>query len=839
MPIIDNNNYRDAIEGFSSAHASAHYAPHLELEPEHLHIRVTLDIPKRSASLNNTLRVQSRRDGAQSIELDGVALGSLSVSSANPLTWQYDGEKIRITFDDGLQKGETADIQLSYDVINPRAGLYFHPRTGGDREGYWVATDHETERARHWLACVDHPNVRTKVRFEITAEAELTALANGAFVEENIQGDLKTTVWSQEDFVCPSYLVCIAVGRFAEFDDGEFRGKPLKYYAADYTDPADLERSFGRTGEMLEWMTARLGVDFPFAKYYQFALPGIGGAMENISLVSWDEIFVLDQDLAHEWTWLLDQINVHEMGHVYFGDAVVCRDFAHVWLKESWATYIETCWLEDKRGEDEWKYDFYRNAHAYFSEADGVYSRPIVTRHFDSSWDMFDRHLYPGGACRLHTLRAQLGDDVFWPAVTDYLDTYMGEVVETDDFRRIMEKHSGESLAQFFDQWFKTAGYPDLKVGFSWNAKAKQATFSIEQKQAKDGHTFEFDFDLAWYIAGKRHTRTVSIHRAEHEFVVDCESDPDMVRVDPDCKVLHKLEFNPGDGKLKHQLQNADVLGQIYAARELAKTGKRENIQAIRDAFDRASFWGVRSEWAKSLADNPTQDALDGLAEFVTKETDPLALQDVMLRCIGLRDKGLANAIASKLDGLSYPWAVGRGQHALGRQRDSDFTSILHEGALNKGIHGIAQMGAVQGLAQTLDSSAIETVQAVLDDRTSALRLRAAAAVALGALAKYAELSTQEAVKDRLTLGLRDDQQSVAKACADGLITMHATSSRAAIEAFAATLPHQDQVSLSRSLKSISDPKKHVLELTKTVDSLTEKLRKLESRLAKLEDKDS
>ena len=35
------------------------------------------------------------------------------------------------------------------------------------------------------------------------------------------------------------------------------------------------------------------------------------------------------------------------MAHSYFGDAVVCRDFAHAWLKESWATYIEHAWLED------------------------------------------------------------------------------------------------------------------------------------------------------------------------------------------------------------------------------------------------------------------------------------------------------------------------------------------------------------------------------------------------------------------------------------------------------------------------------------------------------------
>ena len=44
--------------------------------------------------------------------------------------------------------------------------------------------------------------------------------------------------------------------------------------------------------------------------------------------------------------FLFDQINLHELAHTWFGDLIVCRDYAHVWLKESWATYFETVWME-------------------------------------------------------------------------------------------------------------------------------------------------------------------------------------------------------------------------------------------------------------------------------------------------------------------------------------------------------------------------------------------------------------------------------------------------------------------------------------------------------------
>ncbi|MFQ5653192.1 MAG: M1 family aminopeptidase [Planctomycetota bacterium] len=154
-------------------------------------------------------------------------------------------------------------------------------------------------------------------------------------------------------------------------------------------------------GELLRWLTERLGRPFPLRKYYQIALPEIGGAMENISLVTWDDLAVLDEEHAREWGHVVDTINIHEMAHACFGDTIVCRHFEHSWLKESWATYIETVWLEETRGgegRDERDHDLYCSAQRYFREARERYVRPIVTREYSSSWDLFDMHLHPGGA---------------------------------------------------------------------------------------------------------------------------------------------------------------------------------------------------------------------------------------------------------------------------------------------------------------------------------------------------------------------------------------------------------------------------------------------------------
>ena len=68
------------------------------------------------------------------------------------------------------------------------------------------------------------------------------------------------------------------------------------------------------------------------------------------------------------------------------------------------------------------------------------------------SWKLFDGHLYPGGGWRIHMLRQKLGDEIFWTAVKDYIHSFANQTVETDDFRKILEKHSGFNLTKFFDQ---------------------------------------------------------------------------------------------------------------------------------------------------------------------------------------------------------------------------------------------------------------------------------------------------------------------------------------------------------------------------------------------------
>lgn len=830
-----------AARPFASASADAHYPPDLGLEPVHSVLHIDLDIARRRASVIIEHRVRANRGGARELTLHAVDLREMQVQCpSHETTFRYDSEELEIRWQEAFEAGEERTVVVEYEVIEPTTGMFFSNRDDYDGAGYWVATDHESERARHWFATIDLPAVRPTLEFHITADESLTILANGALVDESVSDGRKTAHWKL-DYPCPSYITTFAVGDFAVFDDGEFEGCGLRYFAKAGTDPEDLERSFGRTRNMLEWMTEKLDADFPFSKYYQYALPGIGGAMENISLVSWDEVFVLDEPLSREWTWLLDQINVHEMAHSYFGDAIVCRDFAHAWLKESWATYIETCWLGDTKGEDEKLYDLYRNAHAYFDESDSQYARPIVTRKFESSWDMYDRHLYPGGACRLHTLRNELGDEVFWRAVRDYVDTYMGDVVETDDFRRILEEHSGRSLGKFFDQWIHTAGYPDLEVKYSWSADESQVELEVKQKQAYDdeklnGPVFELGLSVALGGGSKIDTQKMRIDRPTQTFAFDCDEEPEWVQIDAGWTSLHKLTFDPGREKLIALLEKGDVLGRIHAAKALGEKPRREAIEAIEKAYEGESFWGCRREFANVLAAAQTAAATRALARCIAEEDDPMVLDGVMSAAEKVKDPEIQSALEDRLEsGIETPMATSYALAALGKQQAplETLTRFRTDDA-----HDFVAWGLARGYRHTKRPEAMQLIEGIAKDDAVYWRARMMAAQDLGTLGALFDGQRRDQARGALEELLSDDDLWVAKGAARGLAKMGAVAAVDRIETFASVLSHQEKIELSRVVddlrKAASNP---LAESARELEEMRQKYRKLEERISKLEDR--
>lgn len=821
-------------DSFASRAADDHYLPDQRLELAHLDVDVRVDVEARrlDGCVTHTLVARSATDA---LVLDAVDFEALEVTG-DGAEGHYDGKQLRITWERAFDAGEERSLRIRYRVVDPASGILFSsPSKAEPNLPLFAATDHETERARHWLPTVDHPSARPKLRMHVRAKQGLTILANGVHESDEPHEDGTHTAHFRLDHPCPSYLTCFCVGELSRWDGGEWEGVPIAAYGTKHVSAEDLSRSFGPTRRMMEWLCQRLGRPFPYPTYNQFAVPGIGGAMENITLVSWDDRWLLDEHLESEQRDTMDAINLHEMAHAWFGDQVVIADFAHAWLKEGWATYLEACWLEATRGRDGLDYDLWVDQKQYLAETEEKYLRPIVTRRYDSSFFLYDRHLYPGAAWRIHMLRRHLGDDLFWPAVTRYLERFADRTVETEDFRRVLEEVSGRPLDRFFEQWFYRPGYPNLSVQFRF-AEGK-GTFEIEQKQVDEAAgigAFDVDLDVSFTVRGKTTQERIKLTRKRTTASFLMAADPDLVRIDPEGSLLHALEFDPGTPRLEKQLRADDVRGRIQAGVTLVLKRRPGGIATVVKHFADEPHYGVQVEWAEALGKAKTEAALKGILSLLERSVssgyEP-RVRIALLKALGeYRDPRAKDALLHMIGESLPPRAQEAAAEALGKQREVGELEAL---SAVRGSGAFAQAGALRGLGA---SRKVEAVALLIDrTRTADPRVRDVAATSLGQLARYLEPGERAKAVDHLEDLLRAADPKLQRGAARGLIAARATDSTPALEAYRDTLSAQDAAALTRDLKRLRAGADGADPLKKNLEALEAEVRRLERRVDELE----
>ncbi len=835
--------------GFARPGTAPDYAPDLAWEPVHLSLDLRPNTSNRGMQGVQVLTATCRDARSRVLTLDAVDLSIESVVGldGHEVQWRADGDHLRITWEAAATRGEDRKVEIRWNVTAPMSGLVGPTADWNTQDGPFLATDHETQSARYWLPFIYHPIVRPALDIALTVPAEHTALSAGAHVGETVHADgTKTVQWRLAEG-CPSYLTCVVTGALATADGGvhttaDGRTVPIAFFAPHPFTSEDLARTFEPTRRMLDWMTTFLDSTFPYPKYYQFAVPGIGGAMENISLVSWDDAWMMDSRAHAEIGWLVDIINLHEMAHTWFGDVVVCRDYTHAWLKESWATYMESVWYEHAEGTDRMHLHLADARNAYFSEADGPYIRPIATRFFDSSWDMYDRHLYPGGAIRLHLLRHELGDDAFWRGVRAYLARYRGRVVETDDFRRELEEASGRSLARFFDDWFRSPGYPRLTASWSHEAEQGEGVVTIKSKAwPKDSGvpTFSFPVTVAVEDAeGTWHRKTARMEGDTLTVRFSLEQDAQQVVVDPDSVLPAKIELELGADFLIRSVSEAPtVRGRLDAASALSSKARTRGLEAIAAAYRTEVHWSVRAHFARCLGSASSFVATRLLADLLTVETAPEALFSLLDACGQHRDPTLADAICAWLDAEPRPYrAAGAALHALGRQRDARHEARLVNAAEDHSWWGWVARGAAQGLGELRTTEAVCVLERLATTSTTRRPVRVAATEQLGKAGRWQSRAERERLLDVFAGLSRDPDVGVRKAAALALVHLGEPAGAATIRAIATTgVPAQERPRFEKKAQKLqgTDPSGRVAALEKSVEKLTAELAKLQEKLDK------
>lgn len=612
-----------------------HHAPDSKFKVNHLKLNLRFDAEQQSVGGTAAITLTPFADGLRQLELDAAEMDVSSVRLLNryddsavlipvgggavALQFELHKEKLSIELNQACARGEKLTVEIAYSC-RPRKGLFFvKPDEAYPDKPRQIWSQGQTEDAHWWFPCVDVTHQKMTTELMATVAENFLALSNGTLVatSNNPLEKTKTYHWRQ-DQPHPAYLVSVVIGEYKLIQE-RLNGLPVDYYV--YADKAEAgQKLFAKTPQMIEFFAEKFGYPYPYPKYAQILVDDfLFGAMENTSATTMTDRVLLDERAELDLSY--DDIVAHELAHQWWGDLVTCKHWSQIWLNESFATYSEYLWRESQQGSDEARFALHQDFLTYLREDLTSHRRPIVCHRYRFSDELMDRHAYEKGACVLHMLRHELGDDAFFRSLARYLGKFAFGVAEANDFKTAIEEATGRNLHWFFDQWIYSAGYPELEVEYEWQRERKMLRLAVKQVQereakADDGSdavpVFRFPAEIEVVTIDsesvieteQRASYHVTIEKEEQEFYFPCESKPRLVVFDKGHRVFKLMRFPKSLQELKYQLQHdTDAMGRVRAARELGEYKGEESVGALEAAIHGHDFWAVRMAAALSLGE--------------------------------------------------------------------------------------------------------------------------------------------------------------------------------------------------------------------------------------------
>lgn len=635
-------------------------------------------------------------------------------------------------------------VTVTYKAY-PSKGAYFFEDDGPQ---FW--THGESEDNHAWFPCFDYPNTRSQYEIRVTVPPGFHVISNGKLVSK-VEGEFVTYVFNEE-FRFPAYLVSVVAGKFMKYEQ-EWNGiKITSYFLPRYSGLA--ERAFKNTPDMMQFISEKTGVPYPYSKYDQTCVTNfLIGGMENITATTLTDR-TLHDEIAH-LDYQSENLLCHELAHQWFGDYVTCKDWSHAWLNEGFATYIALLYTERYKGKDDLLAEVENTRDAYLKEFTERYGRPIVERTYKEPEELFDRHLYQKASLFLRYLDYMLGEKIFWKGVKLYLERNKMTSVSTEDFRKALSEVSGLSLEQTFHDFLELPGHPEIEIEEDTKGDKKIV------KLSQTGRVFRIRVPAIIYRDEGKKEMDITLEGK----VTQIEFDRKGFRafsLDPESRVLMTQSIRVSKESLRYLLSHGEtVIERARAALALAAFGRSE-IPVLEGAFFEEKSWYVKGKIADGISRLGGSESSKSLMKMLGDEdyrarrevvraisnlNDPSVLQkliEIFEYEKGYRIRALALTAAAKsgkekskellMKALSVPsydsWIRTSALDALGELNDPSVAGTISQ-YLKKEYDWQTRAAAVSAISKLYwqDRSLGRFISEALRDEFPAVRSRAAESV--------------------------------------------------------------------------------------------------------------
>ena len=412
----------------------------------HYDIRLAFDPTTKAITATTTILARATQNLSRfDLDFQGpLTISKLSIDGRNATYARSGAQELVITPPDGLRKGRTFTVSVSYagvpqKIDDPALGI-----------SGWVATKdgavglNQPIGAATYYPVNDTPNDKATYTQTVTVPRGLTVLASGEPGPTTTHDGQTTYRWHMNRPMA-SELSMIAIGDYDVTRDVTADGLPniTAIGASIDTKPGQGTVFNQTTAQIIQWESSVYG-RYPFDSTGGIlADVGVHYALETQSRPVYD----------HRTSDVDGDLLAHELGHQWFGDSLSPAHWSDIWLNEGFATYSEWLYQEKFNGIPVRQ----TSAQAYADEED--WTGKVADPGRDH---IFDDLVYTRGALTLQALRTTIGDDAFLRLLTLWPTTHRYGNVSTQTFIQFVEHLTHRDLDTFFQTWLYQPGKPAL-----------------------------------------------------------------------------------------------------------------------------------------------------------------------------------------------------------------------------------------------------------------------------------------------------------------------------------------------------------------------------------------
>lgn len=368
-------------------------------------------------------------------------------------------DAIRINLPTILNEGQLDSITIYYQGEPKQTGFgAFSVSTHATGPVLWTLS--EPYGDKEWWPCQSNLNDKIdSIDIHVKTPKPYIVGSNGLLIKLDSIDTSYIYHWKHK-YPIASYLIAIAISNYSILNDSvDLESGKMQFL--NYVYPQELEIAkvqLQETKSIIQLFEKLFG-RYPFYREkYGHAQCNIGGGME------------------HQTMSFMGNFNrgliAHELGHQWFGNQVTCASWKDIWLNEAFATYLAGIIYDFGRNDSLWQiFKLQSISEALKATQGSVYvdDTTEVSRIFDY------RLSYVKAALLLHMLRWKIGDELFFEACKNYLNdaSLSFGFAYTNNFKNALETVYGNSLDEFFNDWFYGEGYPRYEIQWEQNTDLK------------------------------------------------------------------------------------------------------------------------------------------------------------------------------------------------------------------------------------------------------------------------------------------------------------------------------------------------------------------------------